>query len=122
MKRFSGTITILFILILSLLCGCTPAPPTNSVDELTSNSWILYDGDNNKSGKLVFSDGHVIFNADIGEEKDFKLDEEYIADNTIISVISENYGTFNINYTISGNSLTLSYLGKEITLKKEKNG
>lgn len=112
-------VIIILLCIVFLFCGCTSAPPSDCSDELISNNWLLYDGNNAKSGKLSFSDGYIILSADIDESNPFVLKEECIVDTEKIVITSENYGILNIKYTISGDNLTLSYSNKNIILKKE---
>ncbi len=118
MKRLT---ILLYISISFLLFGCTPSPPQSSSDELISHTWIIADDAGNKNGSLSFSEEHIIFNAQIGNDKDFNLNEECIITENKITVTSDNYGILIIEYKISGNTLILSYSDKQISLTKEKN-
>ena len=119
MKKQYQIIISLFMGFLFLFCGCTSAPPSDPSDELISNTWILYGRNNEKNGTLTFSNEHIIFNADINESNPFTLNEEYIIEDKKITIVSENYGILSMEYSISGNELTLTYLGKNIVLKKQ---
>lgn len=116
-KIFCTLVTGIFIIL--LLSSCTPAPPTSSANELVSHKWILVDSFDKSKGSLSFSDGRILFDAQIDENTVFKLNEEYIIDEEKITVASENYGILVISYKISGNRLSLSYTGNKIILKKE---
>lgn len=118
MKKYL-VITLLCTMFSFMLLGCMPAPPENSCDELKSHTWILYDGNNKKSGTLNFAENHMILTANTDEKNVFELDKECIINENKIIITSEDLGALYFEYKISGDTLILSYLGKKIIFKKK---
>ena len=110
------------VVLVSVFCSCTAAPPSNCRDELIMHKWVIYDSFEKEKCTLSFADGRMMISAEIGDNSVFEFNEEYIADNEKITIISENYGVLNIGYKIKNDSLVLTYIDKEITFKKKIKG
>ncbi len=98
--------------------GCTQAPPGDCADELVRNEWLILDSTEKEKGKLYFNNNNVIFDADVSGKR-FHMNEQCIVDTKKLTVTSENFGTFTVDYKIDGNQLLLTYFGKEISLRKK---
>lgn len=117
MKGFIIKILCTLYVIL-FLCGCSESEPANMREAVISNSWILYDGIGNECGTLEFSDERIILSVDINNDEMFKIDEEYVMDDSKIYVISESLGTPIFEYSLEEDTLTISYSGRSIVFKK----
>ncbi len=112
---------ILYIIICTgiIFCtACTQAPPEDCADELMRNQWAITDSDGKEHGTLSFEDGRVTIDADLSG-KQFHMNEECIVDTKKITVNSDSFGVFCVDYEISGNHLSLGYYGKQISLTKK---
>ena len=105
-----------------VLCSCVAAPPSDCRDELIMHKWVIYDNFEKEKCSLCFENERMKLKARIDDNTVFDFDEEYIADTEKITVISDDYGTINIKYTIKNDKLILTYIDKEITFKKENKG
>ncbi len=106
---------LLFIICISLiLSSCQNAPPLSAKDEIARYQWTITDISGNSHGCVSFRDGKIKISDDL-----IDFTDNCMIDEKNITIDSQKYGTVILNYTMSGNTLELEYLGKKIVLKKK---
>lgn len=118
MKRKRILYIIILCIVIVFCTACTKAPPEDCADELVRNQWSVVDSNNKEHGTIFFQNNKVIVNADLSGEK-FYMNEDCIVDTQKITVTSDKFGVFSIDYEITGNCLYLKYYGKQISLIKK---
>ena len=109
MKRLLSVICISLI-----LSSCRNAPPLSAKDEIARYQWTITDISGNSHGCVSFHNGKIKVSDDI-----IDFTDNCMIDEKTITIDSQKYGTVILNYTMSGNTLELEYLGKKIVLKKK---
>ncbi len=100
--------------ILLITSSCKNTPPSSPKDELPLYQWTITDISGNSHGTVSFSNGKIIISDNL-----LDFTENCIIDDNCITVNSQAYGIIQFNYTLQGNSLELSFLGKNIFLEKK---
>ena len=102
------------------LQGCAAAPPQTAAEEIKLFEWVRTEekgGANEQLGYLVFTENGISLTSVQGENR-LDLTGECVIEESTVTVISENYGTVVMGYTLSSDKLTLSYSGKGATFVK----
>ena len=102
------------ICISILLSSCRNAPPSSAKDEISLYEWQFTDLSGNVHGSLSFNNGKIKISDDI-----INFSDDCIISEKNITVNSKNYGVIILDYSMSGDTLELEYLGKKISLKKK---
>ncbi len=101
-----------------MTAACQAAPPMSPKEEIVLHEWSVLDSFGKEQGSLSFSDGKMNLHANVSDEN-FKMTEECLMDDKKIVVNSEEWGVVEMDYTLSGEWLELTYCGKKITLRKK---
>ncbi|MCQ4114980.1 hypothetical protein [Ruminococcus sp. zg-921] len=118
MKR-SFFLFLTLLIITMLFCSCTQSAVTDKADELRINSWS---GNGEYSTKvfLSFDGSKASFNVQsMGGAKTSFYGDCFINDNKIRLTDNRLKKSFEFNYDIEGDKMTLTYSGGTINLHKD---
>lgn len=106
---------LIFVSFFMLLCGCSASPPQSPREELVLYRWVKLSSDGTEQLSLYFDDSlHLKCKTTQTE-----FHEDYQLSNNHIIIINPSYGSAELQYEISGSTLTLIYDSASITLTKQ---
>ena len=104
-------------IICFIFCSCT-ADTSGESYELTSESWhgVLKGG---AEVSLSFSDNTAKLTLKSGEDE-ITIDGLYVIDENSFIIFNQEFKqSYNFDYTVSGDKLTLGYCGNQIEIEKQ---
>ena len=104
-------------IICFIFCSCT-ADTSGESYELTSENWhgVLKGG---AEVSLSFSDNTAKLTLKSGEDE-ITIDGLYVIDENSFIIFNQEFKqSYNFDYTVSGDKLTLSYCGNQIEIEKQ---
>ena len=118
-RKISYIISVMLIFFVTVfLSACEPCRNISPCSTLCENRWVLMDTEGKEGGSLCFDGDMMSLSFDSGGEK-ISVKEKYIADDERIVICYENCPQSELHYTIKGDTLSLDYMNKTVTLKKK---
>ena len=115
LKRFM--VIVVYCIIMLTASGCSQTAPRDAAEELQRDTWVLYDSFSSRKGTLLFDEGYLCLDADLGGSR-LALCEPCIVGEDTISIVSSDYAGLSMGYALSGDTLLLTLNGRSITWKK----
>ena len=111
MKRIAF---FLFLVIPTILSACAASPPSSASEELIMYRWVTEDSSGEEDISLYFDTLMHLQCRTTGTE----LHTDYELDDSKIIIIDSLCGSVELDYSIDGSSMTLSYGEFSVTLDK----
>ncbi|MBQ8133739.1 MAG: hypothetical protein IJ192_04960 [Clostridia bacterium] len=95
-----------------LMCSCRKESPETAQQELAAHKWSL----SSEQGKysLTFEDDSLTLAGKMSDSETFDLRGKYFADDSRLTVVTEEYGTVDFDYVLENEKLKISCFGMEV--------
>ncbi len=113
-------ILIIGIVLLNmiLMCSCRRESPETAAQELAAHKWSL-SGEQGECS-LTFDDDSLTLVGKMNDSETFDLKGKYFADDSRLTVVTEEYGTVDFDYVLENEKLKISCFGMEVVFLDDR--